>query len=799
MMNCYRKVVCAALFCGLLLFCSGIVLSQEEVEIKENQPQGKETLSKDVEQLDFANGLFERGLFKMADKEYEKFINLYPESDLRIEAYYGAPESLFFDKSYKKAIEKFKRYREFFPDDNKNNIAVLRIGQAYFLAGNLEEAINTLHSVDDSKLTDNFKQTLYYYLGKAYRDKGDKARSIESYNKATQVPNDSKYVTQSYFDMGEIYSQDSNFSEAIEVYNKAHDSAVLDKSKVQALFKKGEMSFLSKDYETSISDFRNIIEQFSDDDIAKDAFSNLISSLYNASKYEEILIEYKKHSDLIAKGNNASEIMLMTARAYLQLGLYEEVIGILDEMLSDKKIDKEKERQGVLVKAEALVRSEMYQEAIVLIRSNPFLLSDKDSEILFWRAESTYGLKQYEEAYELYKRIIEEYPDSLYSDDALYSIAFTNKFMGNEQEAKDLFHKYYEQGKNEGRREEALYNGILLKVKLALIDEVLSDGETYLSKYSQGGQIEKVLYLLGTLYTEKEDHQNAVRILGQYELGQKDSKRIRDVYFLLAHNFQMMGDLDGSLKYYDLLRAEGAKDELVYPSLKNSALIFSNMKRFDDAAAVFERIINDFEKNDLDIDVYIWLAQQRMKEKKYDDVINILERSSGSKGAEEKQAIVAYYTADAYKEKGEFPKAIENYDIVLLKEEFDEYKGAAHIGKGYSLREIKDHDAAKKEFEAAITENPDDNTITMKARFELASTERIMGNLEQASKLYLLVGVLYDDAKYCSNALYSAGELFEEMGSKEEAVKVYSEVVEKYVDSEFYAKAQERLKALSEG
>ena len=735
----------------------------------------------------------------MAAKEYEKFIKSYPESDLRIEAYYGAPESLFFAKSYKKAIEKFTRYREFFPEDDKSSIAVLRIGQSYFLVGDLQEAITILHSVDTVKLPDNFKQILFYYLGKAYRDKGEKARSIESYKRATQIPVESKYVTQAFFDIGEIYSQDSNYSEAIEIYKKAHDSAVLDKSKAQALFKKGEMSFLSKDYETSISAFRYIIEQFSDEDIAKDALSNLISSLYNASKYEEILIEYQKHSALIAKGSNFIDIALMTARAYLQLGLYEEVIGLLDEMLSDRKIEKEKERQAVLVKAEALVRAEMYQEAIVLIRKNPFLLSDKDSETLFWRAESNYGLQQYDDAYELYKRMTDEYPDSLYSDDALYSIAFTKKLMGNEQEAKDLFRKYYEQGKNEVRREEALYNGILIQVKLDLVDEVIDDGEIYLLKYPGGEQTEKVLYLLGTLYTEREDHENAIRILRQYEKGQQDSKRIRDVYFLLAHNLQMTGDFDVSLKYYDLLSAEGTNDELVYPSLKNSALIFSNMKKFDDAAEVFEKIINDFKDNDLDIDVYIWLAQQRMKQKKYEDVLNILERSSGSKGAEKKQGIVAYYTADAYKEKGEFEKAIENYDIVLLKEETDEYKGAAHIGKGYSLREIKDHDAAKKAFEAAITENTDDNTITMQARFELAGTEKIIGNLEQASKLYLLVGVLYDDAKYCSNALYSAGEVFEEMGSKEEAVKVYSEVVEKYVDSEFYSKAQERLKALSEG
>lgn len=796
-MNCSRKVVFAALFCGLLFFFSGQAFSQEEVEKKKFG--STETLAKDVEQLDFANGLFERGLFKMASKEYEKFIKSYPDSDLRIEAYYGSAESLFFAQSYKNAIENFERYREFFPDDDKNSIAVLRIGQSYFLVDDFQEAITVLHSVNIEKLPDNFKQTLFYYLGKAYRAKGDKARSIESYNRATQIAVDSKYVTQSYFDMGEIYSQDNNFSDAIDVYNKAYDSAVLDQSKAQALFKKGEMSFLSKDYNASIAAFREIMEQYPDVDIAKDALSNLISGLYNASKFEDILIEHKKHSALIANSSFFSDIALMTSRAYLQLGLYEEAGVLLDQMLADKKLDKEKERQTVLVKAEVLVRSEKYQEAIVLMRQNPFLLSDMDSEILFWRAESHYGLTQYAEAYDLYNRLIGEFPGSLYSDDALYSVAFTKKLMGKEEEAKDLFYKYYEQGKNEGRREEALYNCILIQVKLEQVDEVLGKGEIYLSKYPKGAQLEKVLYLLGSFYTEKEEHQKAIDVLKKYEETQQGSKRIRNVYFLLAHNFQITGNFDESLKYYGVLTKEGENDELVYPSLKNTALIYSNLKQFDSAAEVFDKIINGFQENDLDVDVYIWLAQQLLKQKKYDNALNVLGKSVGSKGAEEKQGLVAYYAADAYKEKGDFQKAIENYDIVLLKEVSGAYKGASQIGKGVCQRELKDYDAAKKEFEAAITENGDDNTITMKARFELANTEKIMGNLEEASKLFLLVGVLYDDHKYCSNSLYLAGEIFEVQGSKEEALKVYGEIVEKYKDSEFYSKAQERLKALSEG
>jgi TolA-binding protein len=114
------------------------------------------------------------------------------------------------------------------------------------------------------------------------------------------------------------------------------------------------------------------------------------------------------------------------------------------------------------------------------------------------------------------------------------------------------------------------------------------------------------------------------------------------------------------------------------------------------------------------------------------------------------------------------------------------------------LISLKDLDAAREEFETAILENPDDSTVTIRARFEMAHLEKMSGDPEKASKLYMLVAILYNDKYYCSEALFRAGEIFAERGNKEKAVKTFQEIVNTYKDSHVFEKAKEKLKVLNE-
>ncbi|MBZ0166110.1 MAG: tetratricopeptide repeat protein, partial [Candidatus Omnitrophica bacterium] len=71
------------------------------------------------EKIDFANGLFQRGLYDMAASEYGEFLNQYPDSTHAHEAVFGMGESFFFTQDYAKATQYYQDYVSQFANRDK--------------------------------------------------------------------------------------------------------------------------------------------------------------------------------------------------------------------------------------------------------------------------------------------------------------------------------------------------------------------------------------------------------------------------------------------------------------------------------------------------------------------------------------------------------------------------------------------------------------------------------------------------------------------------------------------------------
>jgi len=158
---------------------------------------------------------------------------------------------------------------------------------------------------------------------------------------------------------------------------------------------------------------------------------------------------------------------------------------------------------------------------------------------------------------------------------------------------------------------------------------------------------------------------------------------------------------------------------------------------------------------------------------------------------------MAYFQAESYREKQNFPEAMTQYDFVLNSGERGQFAAAARIGKGLCLVAQQRYEEAKKEFDSAIAQNSDDPTVMLRARFEIGNLEAARNNPKGAVKFFMLVAALYEDSLYCPQALWKAGQIFEQLGNPKEALNVYQELVQRFSQHELSAPAQERIKVLS--
>ncbi|VAW18697.1 hypothetical protein MNBD_BACTEROID05-59, partial [hydrothermal vent metagenome] len=159
---------------------------------------------------------------------------------------------------------------------------------------------------------------------------------------------------------------------------------------------------------------------------------------------------------------------------------------------------------------------------------------------------------------------------------------------------------------------------------------------------------------------------------------------------------------------------------------------------------------------------------------------------------------IYYFQGVADQKLSRFDDSISKFDQVLLQNN-ESYTAPSLLGKAVSLNKLKKYDLAKEIFNQVILNYADDNTMSMRARFELAYIEQENNNLDAASKLYMLIAVLYDDEYYSPESLLRAGQLFEQLNKKSNALKVYEEILQKYASSHAVSQARKKydqLKAL---
>ncbi|MBL7071010.1 MAG: tetratricopeptide repeat protein [Candidatus Omnitrophica bacterium] len=751
-----------------------------------------------LEQFDFATGLFERGMYKMAGDEYKKFIDAFAQSEHLKDAYFGFAESLYFQKSYDEALYEYNKYLERFSTaDNQMLVVKLRIGEVFFFTERFDDAIAQLESLEREDFRKDQMQTLYYYLAKAYRRKGDDEKARPYFNKAAEIIGDNEYAFNSLIELGDLYAGMSEYDKALEQYSNAHEKSDSEKTKSFSLYKIAETQFLAGDYPASINSFKRVLSDYPENEIYSEALSNLLLSLFNTEKYEELIKEYADRRHLIKNEDKFFNVHFTAYSAYTEIGDHEKALSGLDGLLSSGWVSQKNKDRAALKKSEIFLSAKRFDEAIKEIDAHLSSEDDYADNIIFIKGEALYGAGDFEGAAAQFNKLIDEHPGSPFAIDAIYSLAYVQKNMEQNKSARDSFMKYYERSKDGTKSQAALYNAILLDLKDEELGKAVKDCKLYLSTFEHGKYREKILFTLGSVYSQIKDYGNAIHMYKEFIEVYKGGPKLQDAYFRIAYGLQMSDKYDEAVEHYDKLEKDMNIGGLYYAALKNKVLIYFAKENKSKAAEVYDHIISDFPGNDLGIEGHFWLAKYYLECSRFKDAIRILEKTGARPDAKGNEKQIAYFKAEAYKETEDFSKAIENYDIVFsYGDQGDVYSGASRIGKGLCLIETGEYDKAKEEFDKAILENPDDDTIVMRAKFEIAGIEQLKGNMEQAYKLYMMVAILYDNDEYSPRSLLKAADIFQDLKKFAEAKKAYREIIDKYGETEFARDARNRLQGI---
>jgi len=751
---------------------------------------------KEADQLDFAQGLLSRGMYDMAILQYQKFISDNPKSTSLQDAYLALGEGYFLSQDFDKAFKAFNQFKDLYPHSDQLPVSLLRLAQMDIQQKKYDEALKELTSIDAQKqLKGPMLQSFDFYQGEAYIGKADATNALDFFQKASQVDGATSYTGYALKEIGKIQSVNSHYPQALDAYSKSLSLATENDLKGELTYRIAEVQFLSGKYDEAIKGFDQVINQYPTLGYTQDAISNKLLGFFNLGQYDQLIVEYQKNSNLIKDDDTSFEIQYVVVEANIELKKYDAANLLLDHLLTFKDLKPQDKERIFVKKADILIRNKNFKDALAMLESNTTANSGDADEVFFLKAQSNFGLGNYDKAFSCYENIYLNYPNSRFYKAALLGQAHTRQETGRNKESKDLFLKYYQVQDQADLKSESLYDAVMMAVKASDAGEIIRGAEDYLKTFPTGENYSEVLLILADTYGNNNRPQDAIHLLQGYLKNPLSSQRPNSANFLLGYYMQFSGDAAQALSAYTQVDPKKEDGKFYAAALKNMAIIYLNQKKEDQAKLLFDQLISQALPNDLQVKTYIWVCNEYMKEEKYSDVLRIAAQAEKNFKPQDLLEI-EYFKAEALRGLGTCDEALKNYTIVLASPDKDSFTGSAHLGSGLCLAKEQKYPEAKAEFQKALDENADDYTITVHARFELANLEAAQGHFEDAIKFYLLVATIYDDDHYCSEALLQAGKISEQLKKPQDASKFYSEILAKYKNSKAAEYAKERIPLL---
>ena len=326
-----------------------------------------------------------------ADALMEKFVEDYPTSTKRNQAYKEVAHFFFEQGNYAKALQWFDKVDESYMSKSDQDKFNFQKGYSYFNAKNKKEATAYFNKVVNSP---EYGSQAKYYLGfMAYE--GDDYKEATKY--FDEVSGEEKYKEKLSYYQADMNFKLGNFQKAIDLGQQAMPkSNALEKSELNKIIgesyfnlkqygkaipfleqyagKKGKWSntdfyqlgyayYEQKEYDKAISQFNKIIE--GKDFVAQNAYYHLGLAYLNTGKKQEALNAFKNASEMDFNLQIQEDAALNYAKLSYEIGnQYQTVPGILLDFL--KKYPNNSSRSEVeKLLVDSYISSKNYKEALV--------------------------------------------------------------------------------------------------------------------------------------------------------------------------------------------------------------------------------------------------------------------------------------------------------------------------------------------------------------------------------------------------------------------------------------------------
>ena len=433
------------------------------------------------------------------------------------------------------------------------------------------------------------------------------------------------------------------------------------------------------------------------------------------------------------------ELFLVAQKAFDD-GFYDVAIRYIEEYL-EKYPQTQKRIEANLLLGQCYFFKTQYLKAFDIFQDLLKYPEFKDAT-LFWLGETYLKGSDYTQAEKYYRQLIELYPDSLYTPQALYSLGWTFYEQKKYDPAAAQFQQLIKQFPAHTLSEDALFKLGECSYNLKSYDDAIHYFKKYVLSYPKSTRNDQVYFYIGEAYYYSEDFSPSLEYYGKaaeispdpkllvminvsrgwsalklknYEQAQKffnealtlaQSKEILsdDIYLGQASLFTEMNDDPKALQAYEQIIEKFPKSSRLAEAHLGKANMLYSLKDYDKAIAAYQTVIDTFsnqeESKDIVEKAHFGLAWTYLKAGNIDRSIKSFQDIMDQSQNKVVKVSALTQIADAYQDAGKLEKALEVYDQILRNYPDSLYTDYVQYRQGVALLKMEKIEAATLSFKS---------------------------------------------------------------------------------------------------
>ena len=745
------------------------------------------------DRLQFANGLYARGMYAFAIREYQSFLDTPGVTEGLDTAHFRMGECY---REIGKLIEAEQAYRKVFgefPESAFRMHAGFKRADIFMQLKRYDDAIGLYDVVLGMKPPSEVAAASLYFQGLAYLKSGKPDKAGANFGMLRSQHKSTRYHAYALLELGQLHAQaaaadvaaggkaDKDVEQAVAFFKTVADRPPTDRIGAEALFQVAELHFRTRNFAASAEAYRNLLGKYPNDSRTTEARLQAAWSAHNAGLY----VEARAQADGAVKAelDPPDEWLYLLANSQRHLVQNDVAVQTYDRLLGQFAESRYAEASRY-EKALCFYKMGRFKDAADEARK--VILSEKLKKDVCWLlAESFAALNDSDGAIQYYQLLYREFPDSSVACDATYRLAHHLQLRKEYQQAAQFYDAVAQRFPERDLAPKALFAAAYCLVQGNMHAEAARDWATLIQKYPKHELVEESLYQKAMSEVRLKRDKDAMASLHELQRRFPGSGFMPESHYWLGMLLKGTGKLEDAATSLRASLKGGPKQELKRKAEFHLAGVLQKQGKDEEASVLFQTLVDSPLKDKFSAPLLEWLSAYHFDKQRYSQAADAARLLVNSNTEPEWQQIGWCLLGRAENSQGHADAAQDAFTRALKVQAATSFAGEAALRLGELKLTAKDLPSAKVYFERAAALSSGDALLGVKARAYagLGRTARALKDDEEAARYFMSVAILYDDPALVSECLAEAGQAFARLGRDEDRKMAMQELRERYPDS----------------